>query len=91
MKVEDGRLKHEGKSLDIDSEKELIRWYEKCLYSKYLTFNMKIIKDTIINAGDANFLSVIQQPQKLIRYYEFHYDKLLEEKLKERSDIVKPL
>ncbi|HEI9568429.1 TPA: tRNA modification GTPase [Bacillus cereus] len=89
LKVEDGRLKHEGKSLDIDSEKELIRWYEKCLYSKYLTFNMKIIKDTIINAGDANFLSVIQQPQKLIRYYEFHYDKLLEEKLKERSDIVK--
>ena len=69
----------------------MIRWYEACLYSKYSTSNMKVIKDTIIVAGDANFLSIIRQPEKLIRYYEFHYENLLAEKLKERSDIVKHL
>lgn len=89
VKIENGRLKNGEELLKIDNEKELIRWYEMCMYSKYSTPNMKIIKDTIITAGDANFLSIIQQPQKLIRYYEFHYNNLLEEKLKERSDIVK--
>lgn len=89
LKIENGRLKNEGKTLAIGNEKELIHWYETCLYSKSSTPNMKIIKDTIITAGDANFLSVIQQPEKLIRYYEFHYNNLLAEKLKERSDVVK--
>ncbi|MGE0999655.1 tRNA modification GTPase, partial [Bacillus sp. Gnz1/3] len=89
LKLENGKIKMDTESLIIDKEKELIRWYEACLYSKYSTSNMKVIKDTIIVAGDANFLSIIRQPEKLIRYYEFHYDNLLAEKLKERSDIVK--
>ncbi|GAB6410761.1 TPA: tRNA modification GTPase [Bacillus cereus] len=89
LELENGKIKMDTESLIIDKEKELIRWYEACLYSKYSTSNMKVIKDTIIVAGDANFLSIIRQPEKLIRYYEFHYENLLAEKLKERSDIVK--
>ena len=54
LELENGKIKMDTESLIIDKEK-LIRWYEACLYSKYSTSNMKVIKDTIIVAGDANF------------------------------------
>jgi hypothetical protein len=89
LEIKNGLLVHEEKTINIENEKEFIRLYEEFLYSKYTLSNLKIIKDTIILAGDANFLSILSQPQKLLRYYRFHYENLLEEKVKERSEIVK--
>lgn len=74
-----------------DQQSKLIELYEEMLYSKYYDSNMKLVRNAIVLAGNADYLSILQNTDKLIRYYRFEYNNLLKEKFKEQSEVVKSL
>ncbi|WP_440960854.1 hypothetical protein ACN6KS_26970 [Paenibacillus nitricinens] len=79
--------------LELESEQEAqqMEFYEKCIYSKYAESNYKLLRTTIILAGDESLLSIIYNTGKLIRYYSYQFENLMNDKLKEQSEVVKSL
>lgn len=79
--------------LELKSEQEAqqMEFYEKCIYSKYAESNYKLLRTTIILAGDESLVSIVYNTGKLIRYYSYQFENLLNDKLKEQSEVVKSL
>lgn len=75
----------------IEYERLLLSFYERCIYSKYVESNIKLLRNAIILAGDESLDSIVTGTNRLIRYYTYQHENLMNEKLKEQSEVVKSL
>ncbi|WP_409344825.1 hypothetical protein [Paenibacillus sp. MBLB4367] len=93
MQYIDQAWKLDEQELELESEQEAqqMEFYEKCIYSKYAESNYKLLRTTIILAGDESLLSIVYNTGKLIRYYSYQFENLMNDKLKEQSEVVKSL
>lgn len=85
------KLDEQEFELKSEQEAQQIEFYEKCIYSKYAESNYKLLRTTIILAGDESLSSIVYSTGKLIRYYSYQFENLMNDKLKEQSEVVKSL
>ncbi|MNN06527.1 hypothetical protein D3C81_1193190 [compost metagenome] len=85
------KLDNQELEMKTIQETQLIELYEKCIYSKYAESNYKLLRTTITLAGDESLSSIVYNTGKLIRYYSYQFENLMNDKLKEQSEVVKSL
>lgn len=67
----------------------LINIYLNLIHGKKHKSNKKLIQNALIMAGKAQLESVLLYSEDIIRYYNFQYENLLEDKFKEQYEVVK--